>query len=424
MRLPEVRTVKVLGAVCALASGAVGAVVSCASGGSNELTFFDGGADHRMPPPGGDSGRDAHHSRDTGRDVASERPVGLVDASDASSHLDAGLGVVDAGDATFGVDAGPSFYAEAGTACSPANLVQVQSCGRCGLQTSTCAPLPDGSAPPPSDAGQGDAARHDAGPALAWGPFGECTGQNDAGCVPGTQTVTPCGLCGTQTTVCESDCELGATNCVGEVPDGCVPGAVDFTLVAACSDAGFGGKARTCTAGCTWNAAGCEAPPTTLTISPTAGGTVNTFVNFLTAADDPLVGLSFCPTTLSVGNNTPYAFIQLVNSSATEDVTVSVWTSQVAGQPRIDTAIAYYMTLPINNTQLQDDCVTLVTDSCTPDFTAPTACQASYGGLMIDDAEAVTIYAGSSVMIFVQDQYSDGPDLGIIEVTARTESFL
>ena len=54
----------------------------------------------------------------------------------------------------------------------------------------------------------------------------------------------------------------------------------------------------------------------------------------------------------------------------------------------------------------------------------PTSCIGTYGGLMAGDFNAVTIPAGGSVYILVQDQFNTAADIAPVEVTVRTESFM
>jgi hypothetical protein len=277
----------------------------------------------------------------------------------------------------------------------------------------------------PKDAGK-DAKEAGPPPQFVWSEWSACTGEIDGGCLPGTQTVQSCGACGKQTVICEPDCELGATNCEGQVAGGCIPGTVEFTPVAACAtDGGIAGKTESCGATCQWDAsATCEAPPSTLTIAPSGSGEVNTFVNFTAANEKPLVNLTefICPTTLTNGMQTPFGFVTVQNSSMTQMAVVSVWTSQAPHAPQIDTAITAYAAMPANNSGLKN-CEGVVTDTCM-DMSDPTSCLGSYGGLMIGDGNAVTIPAGGTVVIFVQDQFNDAADLGAVEVTVRTEAFM
>jgi hypothetical protein len=191
-----------------------------------DTTFgFDG-----YVPPNKDSGHDAPHD-------------GHADAADAHPH-DAGHDTgfdapMDAPrDAGFLVYFGPP-----GSPCPKLGDIQLESCGICGTQTSTCIVRPDGGvlydagpdtghdASPPPDSGH---VMRDSGTDLVWSTFTACTKEIDGGCLPGTAMEAGCGLCGTQLLVCEPDCEWGATNCAGQVPHGCVPGATTFDISAAC----------------------------------------------------------------------------------------------------------------------------------------------------------------------------------------------
>jgi hypothetical protein len=361
-------------------------------------------------------------------------------------------------------DAGLLFYGNPGTSCATLGAVQAQQCGVCGTQTSTCIVMPDGGVP--FDAGASDAAvtdaaadavsdavaadaadagdaaalvdaaadagtvadAADAGPTLVWGEFGACSGEVDGGCLPGTTTTVACGLCGTQSNICQNDCTIGTTNCVGQVLNGCTPGSVQFTLESTCTTANaIGGYAQTCSSTCALQSSmTCTPPPTTLTVPVVVGGKVNTYVDFVAAQEDPRLALQSCPTTLvtTAPTSTPYAIVTLNNPSTTQTATVSVWTSQVTGQPVIDTAITAYASVPMGMAMgALKACSGTVTDSCA-DTSDPTSCLGGvYGGLMVGDFNAVTIPIGGSIAIFLQDQFADTADLGVVQVTARTESF-
>jgi hypothetical protein len=449
------RYLRVVAAVGAASSLAGLAAVGCANGGGDNETLIEAGNDGSNPA---DTGKDVtvivphDASKDGGRDVSNDFII--IPFPEGSTDGPGFLDTKPPGDGAFSFDAGPSFFGPPGSQCATLGATQVQACGRCGSQTSTCVLAPDGAvlvvpdtgapeagaadatlpdaaadagktgdAGPVHDAGPGHDAGHDAGGALLiWGPFSACTGENDAGCVPGTTTTTTCGLCGTQMTVCEPDCELGATNCTGEILDGCAPGSVDFQPSAACGGGSLEGMQRTCNSTCAWDAStACTLPPTSLIISPTVAGKVGTFVDFVATQEQGILTLTSCPSSASAVTSTPFAFITLTNPSTTLHATVSVWTSQSAGAPAIATAITSYLTQPANMAGLAA-CVGLVTDTCT-DMSDPTSCQGTYGGLMIGDFSAVTIDPGASIVILVQDQFSDPADLGVIAVTARTESF-
>jgi hypothetical protein len=373
-----------------------------------------------------------------------------------------------------GYDGGLVFFGNPGTPCTTLGQLQGQTCGRCGIQTSKCIARPDGGVPfdagvdsgvdsgahtedgglhdaaldvHATDAGEHDAGEHDAGEhdaghdaekdastGLVWSEWGPCTSEIDGGCLPGTMMTQSCGICGTQTAICEPDCEMGVTNCEGQKVGGCVPGSTAFTLTAACTtDAGLGGRTQTCSATCSVEDAGaCEAPPTTLVIASASGGKVDTFVNFTATQEDPLVGggeamlPAFCmPPGAPLGaTQAPYGIVTVTNPSMTQAATISAWTSQV-GMTQVDTAITVYAQMPTNTASLRN-CMTMpgiVTDTCM-DTSDPTSCLGSYGGLMVGDGNAVTIPKNSSVYIFVQDQFTGAGDIAPIELTIRTESFM
>jgi hypothetical protein len=450
------RSLRVFGATTSVASLAAFLALSCAKA-NGEIVF--GSPDGSVDAPKGidvtyvapDTG--AH---DAGKDATMGMDVFVAPTPDASPDTHVGPGK------EAGFDGGLVFFGNPGTPCTTLGAKQLQACGLCGTQTSQCIVRPDGGVPFDAasdaaklpdggtdatldaasesdggghDAAHGDAAKDaakdaskDAGPDLVWGEWGTCTGQlaPDAGCLPGTQTTASCGICGTQTLICEADCEYGVTNCVGQIDGGCSPGSSTFTPNPAC-DGGFAGNQQVCSpTTCQLETPSvCVTPPTTITVSTAVGAKLTTFVDFTAANEKPLVadentGFA-CPTTITSATLDPYGFITLVNPSTSTTATVSVWTSQVAGQPQIDTAIGAYATMPTNNAGLKN-CSILPTDSC-DDTTDPTSCLGSYGGLMLSDFDPVVIPAGGSVAIFVQDQFNDAADMGVISVTVRTESF-
>jgi hypothetical protein len=203
----------------------------------------------------------AHHPDAGDADVATDAPTrdavpDVIDAStdqnaepnhDAGPDGDASPPNGDASDAVAdtghdaGYDVGIVYWGPPGSACDPLGRIQGEECGRCGNQTSACIERPDGGVPwdagadvqSPSDAG-------DAMPPYVWSLWGACTGEltPDAGCMPGTQSIVSCGICGTRLLACEPDCMYGSTPCAGEVDGGCVPGTIDFVVVPSCSDAG------------------------------------------------------------------------------------------------------------------------------------------------------------------------------------------
>ena len=326
------RRLKVPGAIASLSSLlACVAGAGCATGGGSPISFAaDGGPDTGLTRydgtvqyydtgfPGHDAGFDATVGLDQ---YVPPTPDGPLPGQDSS--------VPPGKDASY--DGGLVFFGNPGTPCAALGMVQAQSCGICGQQTSKCIVRPDGGVPfdaghdagtPPvpdsgshadaatdatttpdaaggSDASQAgdaghvgahdgsidahhqdseaphdaakavDAAKKDAASDLVWSEWGSCTAQIDGGCMPGTSKTQSCGMCGTQTIICEPDCEYGATNCLGQVIGGCIPGTTDFTVDPSCDDAGVdggggpgSGREKVCTSSCTWDASStCVTPP-------------------------------------------------------------------------------------------------------------------------------------------------------------------
>ncbi len=478
------RRLKVLGGAAGVAL-----LAACAAGGTPGFgdATADGNADAKktnLDAPtshkdtgvdtGVDSsgGSDAHSSsRDAGHD-ADSGPV-IHDGGHDAAHDGGTDGGHDAGHDSgvdSGIDAGFDsgflvFYGAPGTPCTTEGDLQAQTCGLCGTQTSQCILRPDGGIP--FDAGKVDATLADAapakdsGPALVWGEFGACSSELDGGCVPGTSKTIGCGTCGTETLLCEPDCQYGTSECSGQKADACVPGSVDFTVVSSCesdgglvvdggkddaghddaghSDAGprdaatdvvtippVAGRSQTCSATCAWEpSTSCELPPSTLTIAPDITGKVTTVVNLSPAQETPRLDLTTpCPASgVSSTVSTPYALVTVKNSSTSKSAVVSAWTWQVPGAISVSTYFTAYSATPTTQSQFLN-CLVAVTNTCM-DMSDPTACVSgsTYGGLMLGDGNALTIPAGGSIVLFVQDQKNIAKDIGPVEVTVRTEAF-
>ncbi len=127
-------------------------------------------------------------------------------------------------------------------ACTAAGTInpthQCQTCDPAQSAT-TWTPLPDGSACSPEDA---------CTPTTSC-QAGICTGPTNADCSPGDNHSVPCGNCGLETQICDSDCTWGDFSaCQNEGP--CTPGEIGLeTEACAC---GQKARTRTCTDGCTW----------------------------------------------------------------------------------------------------------------------------------------------------------------------------
>jgi hypothetical protein len=233
-----------------------------------------------------------------------------------------------------------------------------------------------------------------------------------------------CGFCGTRLRVCVSDCEYAVSACTGQVASGCLPGSVDFEPDPSCGDAGVLGKARACSATCTMGPpTACEPPPTTLAIAGTPTAVVDTVVDFLATAQIPsLQTFIGCPQTFDdAGDNpsTSYGYVTVTNPSA-QIAVVSIWTSQTATGPTIDTEITSYPGSVIPATlAARGHCTNLVTDSCF-DMSDPTSCLPGWGGLMLADGNALTVAPSGSLVVYVAAV--SPTDQGPIKLSVRTES--
>jgi len=504
------RCSRVLGAVASLSSLLMCSAVGCANSAGDTIIFGSDGGPDGGPHGGNDATiRSDTGAREAGFDAFVSADVFVEPSPDGSGDTGVGPGF----DAGF--DGGLVYWGPPGSPCATLGAVQVQACGRCGTQTSTCVVRPDGGIIAPSDGGTESGTGHDAmttdsgreagaqdsghdaggsdgGPdgvaadgsaeggghdatvdagshdaaaetgadaahvsqeggasdaakdagkdassPYVWSLFGACASEIDGGCLPGTSTTVSCGTCGTQTILCEPDCEYGVTSCQGQVANGCLPGSVDFQVVPACAvDGGVGGKLQTCNSSCSWGDAStsCTVAPNALTASVTPSAKVDTIVN-LTAAQTALTLMSGnCPVSLANGNiSTPYAYVKVTNPSATKALTASIWTSQPSGAPKLDTEITTYSQMPGSTTEREQNCVNVLTDTCS-DTSDPTSCplNGTYGGLMIGDLQnspplppanqtnAVVVPGGGTVLLFLQ--LVNPGDSGEVRLTVRTES--
>jgi hypothetical protein len=185
---------------------------------------------------------DGTRGQDAAPDTTNEASADAAEAGDDGSAPDAADGGPDAL-----TDAGADVLPEAGSSCAPVNATETESCGICGTQSRVCL----GSPP-------------------VWQPWGACTGEADAGCVPGTQNMTACGFCGTLTMLCQNDCTWAVSECKGQPANGCAPDTVDFEPGLSCTLPQ--GRQRTCDSTCVWGSYGnCEAPPDVLVIGDVVG---------------------------------------------------------------------------------------------------------------------------------------------------------
>ena len=115
--------------------------------------------------------------------------------------------------------------ARCGATCMPMasiacapGAMRVQNCGSCGTQSAVC------------DAN------------CQWGAWGACTG---TGCMPGQTQTQSCGNCGTQTRSCVATCTWSAWGACGG--QGCAPGSTQRGGCDPCEH-------QTCSGSCTWSA--------------------------------------------------------------------------------------------------------------------------------------------------------------------------
>lgn len=378
----------------------------------------------------GDDGRDvfAESSDDAGR--APSLPPGSNTPPDSTSPgptpdppkkdagADAGNDKGDAGDAGDSgytgptVDAGdggdpsvtPSPDAGApGTPCSPADTVQQQACGLCGVQYRLCAPT-----------------SNEPGAPSVWQEWGYCQNEIVDGCVPGTTVTEDCGLCGTRQKVCQNDCRYAVGACKNEPVNACSPGTVDFQEGLSCLE---GGRSRTCQDTCTYGPFGdCFTPGEPdvpeLIVSPTVGGKV--LGDFVLTSTEKLPRLSgTCPNGDADNAERPSNWIRLKNPSSTA-VKVTVWTlkSTKPNATVIDTVMASYGKTFPNTQAKREACVSGVIDGCSDGAAGdPTSCLNSWAALY--GANAVSIGANSHAYIWVGG-WSD-TSVGDYQLAARTD---
>ncbi len=311
--------------------------------------------------------------------------------------------------------------------CTPGTMTTM-SCGLCGSQMVVCEPDCEYAAT-------------------------NCTGQVDGGCVPGSSVFDILSACEADGGVphdggvsdahhdAAEDAGHDAGHDAGTADAGAHDGAADVAHHDAGHDAApvaspvIAGNDKVCSKTCEWTTSPtCELPPTTLTIASQTTGKVTTIVNFsateetgrvnLTDVFDPDAGevdAGGCLTSVEA-EETPYGFVTVKNSSATQAATISAWTWRVPGAIAVTTALTAYATTPTTGAEY-DSCLVNVLDSC-DDMSDPTSCLGNYGGLMIGDGNQLTIPAGGSIVVFVQDQSNSAHHIGPVEVTIRTESFM
>ena len=409
------RSVKSAFVLVALAAVGGCVVVACsADGTSPEITGTDSGGDSTPGTPDGsgatpddmDSGDQPDTTTQPVEDSGHDAYVTHEAGKDTGPH-DTGVDARDAQLVEAGGDAGP-----AGSACATKDSVQKQTCGFCGFQTRVCEPNTDGGA-------------------NVWQQWGFCQAEVAQGCLPGSTASEACGLCGTRQKICQNDCNFAVGACQNQPPNACSPGSTDFEVGLSCD---AGGRTRTCASNCTYGGfSGCFVPDggvtgASLTVPPTVGG-----INKGQFQLDPmqtaarLGAFGSCPSaSISTTDVTSYQYVQIVNTTSMT-ATISVWGGKVAtaGASDIDTIMAAYAgpNLPITPAQ-RTACTVGVTDSCF-DSTDPTACQASWAGLMKSANKQVTVGPFGSVFIYTAAYYTAASGevaSGDYQLSVRTET--
>ncbi|MGH7282747.1 MAG: hypothetical protein ACRELY_14565, partial [Polyangiaceae bacterium] len=216
-----------------------------------------------------------------GCSAAANAPVG--DSPDGGGNANQDYGPGGGGDASVATkkdsggggggggafDAGPPKLPE-GSPCDPSlgagDPQATEGCGLCGSQTRIC----QGSDP-------------DGGGTFTWAAWGFCQGEasGPSSCDPTkTYTGTACGNCGTMPQVCDSTtCTFETGFDCTEPAGSCHPGDIKFVLGASCSTPGQGRQYTCAASNCQYGTpSACEVPPPNpnfITLSTTAGATVN-----------------------------------------------------------------------------------------------------------------------------------------------------
>jgi hypothetical protein len=385
--------------MCSLRSGLFGATIASVIGTFSLLVGCgaDGTADVLIVDP--TSASDPTDPEKEGSTVVPPpSPAGGSDGGSAKPGQDAGKPKPGASDA--GKDSGPSVPNE-GDPCPTPNEVFKRSCGFCGTQEAICLVSPDGGSNFVS-------------------PYGECTGQVEGGCMPGTVEEVPCGNCGTQKRTCNQYCAWSTSACQNQPPNHCTPGSMEL-LSAGCPADTY--RTKTCKADCTWEPATltCAGPPTFVNAPPTPGSVNSTIAILKSTQTIGRLG-GTCPSATISTTETPYAYVEVRNPNP-KAVTVSIYNSQAtATSPIIDTVMAAYAGAAIPTTDAQrKNCLKGVGDYGT------TALTGDDDWASLDGTRAVTIAPGASVQVYFAayaSYSSSNPSktTGLVKLNVRTEA--
>jgi hypothetical protein len=330
----------------------------------------------------------------------SSKPDATVDDSSLASK-DAGEDAATDAAKGSGIDAGKPAP-NTGDACTTLDEVYTRMCGICGTQQSLCLAKPDGKPGVVSD-------------------YSPCDHELAGGCTPGASEDEACGNCGTRKRTCTQYCAWSTGACTGEPVDSCMPTMQDYTT-AGCPNAGTV-RTRACNATCSWSnfAATCAPLDFKLVVSGTPGETVSgVFPLRATIADKRMTGT--CPNGyFSTTTNHPYAYVELVNPTASP-LTLSAWnTAASSTSPIIDTLMTWYA----GNAKPTSDatrkaCSKGVVDACPASLPCGDSKWAGLTG-----TSAITVPPSSSVLLFFGSYYAaagasttEGP----VKLVVRTDS--
>ena len=327
---------------------------------------------------------------------AATADAGSRDAADAADAALPDATIADAGPPDVGpIDAGPP---DTGPCQSVGAQVQ-RSCGVCGQQSALCMASDGGGIEP--------------------GAYSYCNGQRDGGCVPGTEPDggMPCGRCGRQRAVCQTDCTYGFGSCIQPATATCTPGESVFAIGLSCPNAGEG-RYGTCGNDCALTYGNCVIEDTWITASVQVGAVASrpmTLTSAQTIAAGASSGTSCAPSTSA--SITPYQTIVVRNPSA-KNLKVSIWNSfgPSSGTSYYDTIMNVFQgeTLPA----VRGACLG-ANDTC-----SSTPCTSGSGLGGISSSAAVTVNAGESLLVYTGCYSSSCTTPTTLVLNVKTEALL
>lgn len=360
------------------------------------------GTDDPLPDVGNTVTTEAGTDSSSGRilppkkEAGAEEPGGDDDTTGDDDDDDIFGGPTDGG-SDSGVDAGPPPPppVQAGDPCTAQDEIRKQACGMCGTNTTVCEKNP-------SDG------------TLHWSGFSPCEGEHGE-CIAGTSLTEECNNCGTRPITCSNQCKWTTGTCSAAANTGCAPLTYDI-VNAGCSGPDLGlYRVRQCKATCDYEPYSlCSAPPTSIEVGRTVGAVSSTVAQL--GGSIAKVAVNSCPVgaSTSLGAGTAYAYTQVHNPLPT-DVTVIVYNSIAPAGKVIDTAIAVY----------NGDTAPTTVDARKACVKASTSGNATYTGdskfASLDSAtKKVTIPANGYIMVYSASENTT--DSGPVRVSVKTDA--